>query len=72
MKTFILALNHHEAKNFIRKNPNDYIILNRVEQLFGTVNPVVYITERAYMRPDYNDFMDVIKMRNGIRLSKVK
>lgn len=73
-KTFILAFNYDEAKNFIRKrnegNPlelTEYIILNRREQLLGTVNPVVKVLPNAYRREDYNDFIDMIRMRNGIR-----
>ena len=39
---FILAFNHEDAKNFTRKNPGlNPIILNRPEQLLGTINDVV-------------------------------
>ena len=65
MKTFILALNHNEAKNFIRKNPNDYIILNRPEQLYGTENPTIKIMPNAYRREDFFDILDAIHIRRG-------
>jgi len=65
-KTYILALNMAEAKDYIRRqqgNPNDYVILNRPEQLYGTINPTVVFTEQAYKRRDYSDFYDVYRMR---------
>ena len=65
MKTFILALNHQEAKSAIKDNPNDYIILNRPEQLYGTENPIIKIMPNAYRREDYTDIMDIIRVRNG-------
>ena len=72
---FILAFNLQEAKTFIRQrqegNPleqTEFIILNRLEQLFGTRNPVVKILPNAYRRNDYNDFIDIINSRQGIRI----
>lgn len=68
-KTFILGFNHDECRSFIRKNPKDsmnpedYIILNRIEQLQGTVNPDVKILPNAYRREDYNEFIDYIRTR---------
>jgi hypothetical protein len=63
-KTFILAFNHEDAKNFTRKNPGlNPIILNRPEQLLGTINPNVIITQNAYRRPDFTEFRDMIKTR---------
>jgi hypothetical protein len=64
--SFLLAFNHEDARNYIRKNPNvNPIILNRPEQLYGTINPHVIITENAYRRPDYTDFKDTILVRSG-------
>lgn len=72
---FILAFNLQEAKTFIRQrqegNPlerTEFIILNRLEQLYGTSNPVVKILPNAYRRNDYNDFIDVINSRLGIKI----
>jgi hypothetical protein len=63
-KTFILAFNHEDVKNFTRKNPDvNPIILNRPEQLYGTINPHVIITQNAYRRPDFTEFKDIIKTR---------
>ena len=64
-KTFILAFNYHEAKSFINKNPGDYIILNRPEQLLGTDRPIVKIMINAYRRDDYLDIMEAIYIRGG-------
>ena len=64
-KTFILAFNYEEARQYIRKN-GEYIVLNRVEQLYGTINPMVVITPNAYRREDFTDMMDMIGMREGI------
>jgi hypothetical protein len=60
---FILAFNYEEARQYIRKNAGEYIVLNRVEQLYGTINPMVVITPNAYRREDYSDMMDVIRTR---------
>jgi hypothetical protein len=65
-KTFILAFNYEEARDYIRRqkdNPADYIILNRPEQLYGTINPKVVFTANAYKREDYNEFYDVYRTR---------
>lgn len=64
-KTFILAFNHNEAKTFMYKNPGDYVILNRPEQLYGTIKPNVIVMINAYRREDYTDMMDVIYSRQG-------
>lgn len=68
MTVFILAFNHDEAKRFIRDRGNplektEYVILNRPEQLLGSINPVVKILPNAYRREDYTDFMDMINTR---------
>lgn len=68
MTVFILAFNHDEARRFIRDRGNplektEYVILNRPEQLFGSINPVVKILPNAYRREDYTDFMDMINTR---------
>jgi hypothetical protein len=48
----------------MRKNPGlNPIILNRPEQLYGTINPNVIITQNAYRRPDFTEFRDMIKTR---------
>jgi len=63
---YILALNHNEAKSYIRKNPAEgvrFVVLNALEQLMGTTNPEVYISPNAFLRPDYNDFIDLIRTR---------
>lgn len=61
---YILALTYEEARDYMRKNPDHQpIILSRPEQLLGTTNPDVFITPRAYLRPDYEDFMDMIRTR---------
>ena len=67
MKIFILAFNYHEAKSFIYKNenPGDFIILNSLDQLRGTVTPQVKIMPNAYRREDFLDMMDAISMRQG-------
>lgn len=67
MKTFILALNYHEAKSFIYKNdnPGDYIILNSPDQLKGTTSPTIKIMPNAYRREDFLDMMDAITVRQG-------
>lgn len=75
-KTFILGFNYDEAKEYMRKNLKDlmnpedsmnpgnyYIILNRIEQLQGTINPDVRILPNAYRREDYNEFIDYIRTR---------
>jgi hypothetical protein len=67
-KTFILAFNFHEAKSYIKGNPNDYIIINGPEQLLGTERPLVKITPNAYRREDYTDIMDMIHIRGGMVL----
>ena len=64
-KVFILAFNHHEAKSFMNKNEGDYIILNRPEQLYGTLNPTVRVMINAYRREDYSDMIDAIYQRKG-------
>lgn len=69
-KTFVLALNYHEAKSFIYKddlnsNPGDYIILNNPDQLKGTISPTIKILSNAYKREDFLDMMDAISMRQG-------
>jgi hypothetical protein len=73
LRTFILAFNHDEAKRFIRDRGNplestEYVILNRPEQLLGTIKPVVKILPNAYRREDYTDFMDMIQQRHGYRI----
>ena len=60
---FILAFNYEEARQYIRKNPGQYVILNRLEQLYGTINPNVIILPNAYRREDYGDYVDVIRAR---------
>lgn len=67
MNTFILAFNHDEAKNYLRKNAIEgkVTILNRPEQLFGTRNATVIVLSNAYRRDDYTDMMDTIRMRQG-------
>ena len=67
MNTFILAFNHDEAKNYIRKNAIEgrVTILHRPEQLFGTRNATVIVLSNAYRRDDYTDMMDTIRMRQG-------
>jgi len=62
---FILAFNYEEAMQYIRKNPGQYVILNRLEQLYGTINPNVIILPNAYRREDYGDYVDVIRSRQG-------
>jgi len=62
---FILAFNYEEARQYIRKNPGQYVILNRLEQLYGTINPNVIILPNAYRREDYGDYVDVIRTRQG-------
>lgn len=65
-KIYILAFNYDEAKDYIRRqkdNPTNYIILNRPEQLLGTINPKVVFTVNAYRRNDYNDFFDMYRTR---------
>jgi hypothetical protein len=62
---FILAFNYEEARQYIRKNPGQYVILNRLEQLYGTINPNVIILPNAYRREDYGDYVDVIRSRQG-------
>ena len=62
-KVYILAPNMNEANRSMGANKNRYIILNRPEQLLGTINPEVIITPNAYQRPDYEDFMDMIRTR---------
>lgn len=47
------------------KNPGDYVILNRPEQLYGTIKPNVIVMINAYRREDYTDMMDVIYSRQG-------
>ena len=64
-KVFILAFNYEEARQYIRKNPGQYVILNRLEQLYGTINPNVIILPNAYRREDYGDYVDVIRSRQG-------
>jgi hypothetical protein len=66
-KTFILAFNHDEAKNYIRKNAIEdrVTILYRPEQLFGTRNATVIVLPNAYRRNDYTDMMDTIRTRQG-------
>ena len=64
-KVFVLAFNYHEAKSFINKHEGDYIILNRPEQLLGTISPTIKIMINAYRREDYLDMMDAIYMRQG-------
>lgn len=67
MNTFILAFNHDEAKNYIRKNAIEgkVTILNRPEQLLGTRNANVIVLSNAYGREDYTDMIDTIRMRQG-------
>jgi hypothetical protein len=65
-KVYILALNYSEAKGYMNNNPEyntEYIVLNRPEQLYGTINPEVIVTSRAFHREDYNEFIDVIRTR---------
>ena len=64
-KIFILAFNYHEAKSFINKNEGDYVILNRPEQLQGTISPTVKIMINAYRRDDYLEMMEAIYIRGG-------
>jgi hypothetical protein len=64
-KTFILAFNYMEVKSLINKNPGDYIILNRPDQLYGTVSPTIRIMPNAYRREDFLDMMDAITSRRG-------
>ena len=49
----------------MNKNEGDYIILNRPEQLYGTLNPTVRVMINAYRREDYTDMMDAISQRKG-------
>ena len=65
-RIYVLALTYEEAKDYIRRqkdNPVNYIILNRPEQLLGTINPKVVFTVNAYRRPDYNEFFDTYRTR---------
>jgi hypothetical protein len=65
-KVFVLAFNYEEAKSYIKKNPGDYIILHRPEQIRMERTPRVMIMPNAYRREDYNDMMDAINIRRGI------
>ena len=71
-KTFILAFNLHEARSFVKKNPernpflNDYTVLHSPDQLMGIQKPRVIILPNAYRREDYTDMMDAINIRRGI------
>ena len=71
-KTFILAFNLHEAKSFVKKNPernpflNEYIVLHSPDQLRMVITPRVIITPNAYIREDYTDMIDAINIRRGI------
>lgn len=67
MNTFILAFNYEEAKNYIRKNAitDKVTVLNRPEQLLGTINANIIVLPNAYRREDYTDIMDMIRMREG-------
>ena len=71
-KTFILAFNLHEAKSFVKKNPesnqylNEYIVLHSPDQLRMERTPRVIILPNAYRREDYTDMMDAINIRRGI------
>ena len=71
-KTFILAFNLHEARSFVKKNPernpflNEYIVLHSPDQLRMAITPRVIITSNAYIREDYNDMIDAINIRRGI------
>jgi len=66
-RVYILASNFGEAKTYAKKHHNsgnEYVILNRPEQLHGIMNPKVYISPNAFLRPDYEDFMDMIRTRS--------
>lgn len=63
VKTYILAFNYAEARSFIRKNPGNYVILSRPEQLMGLINPDVVILPNAYRREDFTDLIDMINTR---------
>ena len=63
VRTYILAFNYAEAQSYIRKNPGDYVILSRPEQLMGLINPDVVILPNAYRREDFTDLMDMINTR---------
>ena len=71
-KTFILAFNLHEAKSFVKRNPesnqylNEYIVLHSPDQLRMVITPRVIITPNAYIREDYTDMIDAINIRRGI------
>lgn len=67
MNTFILAFTYEEARNYIRKNAitDKIIVLNRPEQLLGTIKANIIVLPNAYRREDYTDIMDMIRMREG-------
>ena len=64
-KVFILAFNYEEAKSYIKKNPGDYIMLHRPEQIRGMREFTVRVMPNAYRREDYNDMIDSIRVRQG-------
>jgi hypothetical protein len=65
-KVFILAFNYEEAKLYIKKNPGEYIVLHRPEQIRGMREFTVRVMPNAYRREDYNDMIDAINIRRGI------
>ncbi len=65
-KVFVLAFNYEEAKSYIKKNPGDYIILHRPEQIIGMREFTVRVMPNAYRREDFLDMMDAINIRRGI------